>query len=252
VGRRLLTRLGFAAVGALYIAVGLLAARVAFFGARGGVAGVPGTLRFLLRLPGGDWIVISLSIGLGGFAILRFSQAWSRRRRVLARGGHALAGVGYAALAWSAVRLLLPLGHTQDRSPRAEAAWLLSHSWGRTGLETAGVIVVGVGLFEIYQAWSGRLKERFAKSRLSVSAARFATRSARFGLAARGVVLLVIGYFLIRSVKDFDPGEVREMGGALRTLSRSPLGPAAMGVVALGLVGYGFYMWVLAVFQRPR
>lgn len=53
--------------------------------------------------------------------------------------------------------------------------------------------MVGAGLFEIYQAWSGRLKQKFAKSRLS----------------------------------------------------------AAMGVVALGLVGYGFYMWVLAIFGRP-
>ena len=131
-----------------------------------------------------------------------------------------------------------------------EVLWLFSHSWGRAALATAGLLVVGAGLFEIYQAWSGRLKEKFAKKMLSASAARFATRTARFGLASRGLVLLMIGSFWVRSAQDLDPDEVRGIGEALGTLSLSPFGRAAMGVVALGLCGYGVYMCVLAVFKR--
>jgi hypothetical protein len=250
--RRLFARLGFAATGLLYLSLAFLTARVAFFGARESAAGVPEALDFLRQLPHGDWILAGLSLIVGGVAILRFSQAKSRRRGLLERFGHGLAGLGYAALFWGALRLLLSFRQTRTGSSSGEVLWLFSHPWGRAALEVAGALVLGAGFFEIYQAWSGRLKEKFAKRMLPAAAARFATRSARFGLAARGVVLLMIGSFWIRSALDLDPDEVRGMGAALGTLSVSPFGRAALGVVALGLVGYGFYMCVLAIFQRPR
>ncbi|HSS43837.1 MAG TPA: DUF1206 domain-containing protein [Thermoanaerobaculia bacterium] len=249
--RRLLARFGFAAIGVLYVSIGILTAQVAFFGARGQTIGVPEALDFLRRLPHGIWILVGLAVGLGGFAVLKFAQARSRRRRFLERVGHALAGLGYAALCWGALRLLLSsMLQTRDGARGEEVFWLFSHPWGRAALVTAGALVVGTGFFEIYQGWSGRLKEKFARRKLPAAAARFATRSARFGLAARGFVLLMIGSFWIRSGQDLDPDEVRGMGEALGTLSLSPFGRAAMGVVALGLVGYGLYMWVLAVFNR--
>ena len=40
------------------------------------------------------------------------------------------------------------------------------------------------------------------------------------------------------------------MGGTLRAISQTVLGPAFMGIVALGLAAYGVYMWTLALLKR--
>jgi hypothetical protein len=82
-------------------------------------------------------------------------------------------------------------------------------------------------------------------------AARFATRIARSGLAARAVVFVIVGYFLIRAARERDPSQFQEIGGALRLLSTTPLGPFLMGIVALGLVAFALYMGMLAFFRKP-
>jgi hypothetical protein len=145
------------------------------------------------------------------------------------------------------MRLRMPEGTLQQTA----LEWLLSSRAGVLAVEAAGVATIGAGLYEIAQGATGRLRNRFATAWLPRDAARFLRGVARFGLAARGVVLVVIGIFQIRVALDLDPRELREIGGALKALSRSPVaGPFWAGVVGLGLMAYGFYMGVLAVAGR--
>ena len=65
---------------------------------------------------------------------------------------------------------------------------------------------------------------------------------ARFGLAARGVVFCIIGFFLIQAARQYDVREVRGLGEALQVLQQQPYGTWLLGIVALGLVAYGIYM----------
>jgi hypothetical protein len=78
-----------------------------------------------------------------------------------------------------------------------------------------------------------------------------ALRIARFGLAARGVVGIVMGWLLLKAVATFNPRGVGEIGGSLKFLSQTPGGPLLMGVVALGLFSYGLAMWAVAFSRRP-
>ena len=251
-GRRVLARLGFAATGILYVTIGLSAARVALVGARDRMAGMPGALRLLLGQPHGRVLLAAVAAGLGGFALWHLMEA-RRRGRMLDRAGHVLGAAGYGALLWTAVSLLLRLGQPSPRLERTALAWLLSRHWGVVAVEAAGALTIAAGLMEIGQGWSGRLRNRFATRWLPADAARFVKGVARFGLAARGLVLVVIGVFQVRVALDLDPGELSEIGGALKTLSRAPSGgPLLVGVVAVGLVAYGFYMEVLALAARRR
>jgi hypothetical protein len=72
----------------------------------------------------------------------------------------------------------------------------------------------------------------------------------RFGIAARGVVFCLIGFFLARAAARHDPGQVggvRESLGVLAEIGRWPF-----AVVALGLVAYGVYQLVNARYRRIR
>ena len=63
--RNLSMRAGFGATGAIYFALGIVSARVAFLGTRKKEAGIPGALRFLLAQPYGDLLlgaVVALSL----------------------------------------------------------------------------------------------------------------------------------------------------------------------------------------------
>jgi hypothetical protein len=247
---RLLPRVGYAAVGLLYATIGFVAARIAFLGARDRTAGMHGALKLLLRQPEGRGIVIAVAAGLACFSAWRLIQTFTTRGDFVNRAGWAITAIGYAALTWTAVGLLLhfPRGENFERMGVGR---LLHDPAGRAALRITAVLLVVTGIVAIVQGATGRLPRWLSRPGHHRLTRRFAIRLARFGLAARGVVGLVMGYLLWRAVEDFNPREVREIGGSLRVLSLSPGGPLLMGVVALGLISYGLAMWAVAFSRRP-
>lgn len=73
---------------------------------------------------------------------------------------------------------------------------------------------------------------------------------ARFGLAARGVVFLINGGFLLLAALQHDPSEARGLAGVLRALQGQPHGMLLLAVVALGLMAFGAYSLVEARYRR--
>lgn len=245
----LLARAGLFAIGAVYAGVGVLAARVAFLGARDRVAGMPGALRFLLRQPHGTALLGAVVAGLTAYALWHAAETRRRRQGAIARIGHAVAALGYAALAWTGVRLLLRV-RGGGAPTRRGLEWLLSQSWGPAALTVVGGIVVAAAASQIYQAWSGRLRERFLRGSARRGGAGVAMAVARFGLASRGIVFGIVGWFILRTARESDPSQFHEIGGALRVMSNTAAGPWLMGAAGLGLIAYALYMWTLA-FRRP-
>lgn len=247
---RVLPRIGYAAVGAVWITIGGVAARVGILGARDRVAGMQGALHVLFRQPEGIWILVLIGSGLGVFAIWRAMQALSGRGSVLLRAAQAVTAIGYGVLTWTAARILFRLRGGGGLSQRG-FSWLIEYPAGRAALQITGGILVIAGLVAVVQGATGRLPRWLVATGLTSSTRRLAARAARVGLAARGIVMLVTGYFLERAVADANPKEMHEVGGSLAVLATSPLGPFAMGLVAVGLIAYGLSLWVLAVSRRP-
>jgi hypothetical protein len=75
-------------------------------------------------------------------------------------------------------------------------------------------------------------------------------RLGRFGEAARGVVFVIIGFFLLEAARQSDPNQARGLDGVLQSLAQQPYGPWLLGIVALGLVAYGIHMGVQARYRR--
>ena len=72
----------------------------------------------------------------------------------------------------------------------------------------------------------------------------------RAGYAARGVVFVVIGAFLVVAAYQSDPSEARGLGGALLALQGQPFGRALFGLVALGLAAFGAFGFLEARYRR--
>jgi hypothetical protein len=61
------------------------------------------------------------------------------------------------------------------------------------------------------------------------------------GFFARGVVLCMVGWFLVESALDDDPNHTGGLDLALRRLADSEHGPGLLRLVAAGLIFFGVY-----------
>ena len=106
------------------------------------------------------------------------------------------------------------------------------------------------GVYQLYRSYAPKLGRQLDLSQLPDPARGWVVGMSRFGIAARGMVFCLIGFFLARAAALHDAGEVggvRESLGALADIGRWPF-----VVVALGLVAYGLYELVNARYRRIK
>ena len=246
--------LGLAGKGVLYLLVGALAVRVALGGSGSGSQGQAGAIRSLAGEPFGQVLLWVLGIGLSGYALWRLLQALrdpdeeSAAKAALMRASYAVRAVVYAGLALLTWQVLLGGSSSSGGSGGSQHATAVVLGWpgGRWLVGAAGLVVIGVGLYQGRKAISGSFMDDLA---LRGEAARHRTsveRLGRAGYASRTVVYCMIGAFLIQAARQFDPQQARGLDGALQELAQQPWGTAMLLVVALGLVAYGAYCLVVA------
>jgi hypothetical protein len=251
-----LARAGYVAYGAVYVLVGALALRAAF-GGGDGATGQEGALRQVLLAPLGRVLLVLVAVGLLAYAAWRLFQGildpeneGRDAKGVVKRFDHVLNGLFHAALAFSAGQLALGSGGSGEGSPDDWTATLMSQPLGRWLAVSAGTVVVVAGLYQFYQAYKADFRDELKTGEMSLREKRWTAHAGRLGYAARGVVFGVIGVFLVQAALQTDPQEARGLGGALETLARQPFGPYLLGGVAIGLVAYGAFMFVMARYRR--
>jgi hypothetical protein len=250
-----LARFGYAAKGAVYFIVGLLAMQVAF-GIGRKTAGTSGALETIVTQPFGKFLLSVVAVGLVGYMIWRFTQAFidpehqgTDAKRVVGRLGYALSGLSYAGLALTAVQIIVGSGGNDSSWRQDWTADLLAQPFGQWLVGIIGAIVIGVGLSYVYRAYTAKFRERFKLAKMSNAQVKWATRVGRFGIAARGIAFGIIGLLLIQAAFQSDPDEAQGLGGALQVLAEEPLGQWILGVIAFGLIAYAIHMLVTARYR---
>jgi hypothetical protein len=253
-------RLGYAAKGVVYLIIGWLAVLLAI-GAGGKATDQRGALQTISAQPFGQFLLVLVIIGLVGFAIWCFLQAWfdtegkgSDIKGIIGRLGYAVTGVSYALLAFGAFQLVTRTGtgsatKSTTASTQDVTAQLLNHSWGVAVVVILGLIVIGVAGYLFSKAFTAKFQQRLTLTGLSARLRSGIIFLGRFGYAALGVVFSIIGIFLIGAAVQHNPHEAKGLDTALRTLIQQPFGPLLPGIVALGLVAYGFYSFVEARYR---
>lgn len=250
-----LARLGFAAKGIVYALVGLLAAQAAF-GSGGQKTDTQGALQTIVTQPFGRILLSFVALGLLGYALWRFVEAaadpeqkGSDAKGILQRCSYAGNGLIYAGLALTAVRIVLG---SRDSSNASQdwTARLLAQPFGQWLVGTAGALVIGLGFYQFYAAYKATFRQQLKLAEMSKAEQGWTVRIGRLGLAARGVVFGVIGFFLIQAARQSNPNQARGLGGALTSLEQQPYGSWLLGIVAIGLIAYGIYYLIQARYRQ--
>ena len=253
-----LARLGFAAIGAVYVLMGVLALLAALGQRQGARADKEEAVQRLQHVPGGPLLLGLIAVGLLGYIVWRFTQAIrdTERKGSGAQGlgtrlFYAASGLFYSGLALYAGRLAL--NGRADKSgdaPRSLTASVLGWPGGDWLIILVGVVIIGVGIAQVYRAYSGQFQKDVNASRLPATPQRVVYRTGQLGFTARAVVLGLIGYFFVQAGQQSRAGAVGSTDEAFDLLAA--MGPLALGVVAAGLVAYGLYMLVQAKYPVLR
>jgi hypothetical protein len=250
----LLARLGYAARGAVSLIVGGLAL-LAALGQGGAATGSKGALQSLMLQPMGEALLVVIALGLAGFALWRAVQAaldadglGRSAKAVASRLGQAVSGVTYAGLAVFAASLVFAAGRGDDseQSARDWTAWLLMQPFGRWLVGLVGLAVIGAAIGMASKAWTASFRRHLDCG----EAASWLVPLGRAGMAARAVVFLVVGGFLLVAAWQTDPSEARGLGGALLALQRQPFGQVLFTLVAAGLAAFGAFNLAQARYRR--
>jgi hypothetical protein len=248
-----LSRSGFVARGLIYAIIGVLALKLAL-GHGGKLTNQQGALHTVAHQPFGEVLLTLVAIGLGGYALWRFVRAALGRGpegsdKGFERVAALASGLVYLGMCVVAVRILAgsPKAST---NPDQTTAGVLGWPAGTWLVGAAGLVLVGVGL---YQGYRGLTKDFLADSKTEEMGPLTRTWIGWIGLVghlARMVVFTLAGAFLVKAAVDYDPQAAVGIDGALAKLLHEPYGPLLLGVVATGLIAFAAYSLSDARFRR--
>ncbi|MDY7231059.1 DUF1206 domain-containing protein [Hyalangium rubrum] len=249
-------RLGYGAKGVVYAIIGTLALRLAL-GQGGRTTDSHGAVESVAHQPFGRFLLALLAVGLVGFVVWRWVQAFldpehvgTRGKALVKRVAYFAGGALYAGLALTAAQRALGGAPREGTSTRGWTARLLEQPLGQVLVALVGLVVIGYAVKEFHKAFTANFRRKLDLQRLAPNRAHTAVQLCRFGLAARGGVFLLIGAFFIRAALQADPGEAKGLGEALAILARQPHGVVLLGITAAGLVAYALYLFIEARYRR--
>jgi hypothetical protein len=238
-----LTRLGFAARGLMYMLVGFLAVWW------GRAEDASGALEYL-NGGTGKLVLGVMAVGFGAYSFWRLAGAWldsegrgSDRKGIAIRLGGAGSGLVYLGFAYYAARLAIG-GHGGGSGDKAKegAATALSLPGGQGLVELAAAALLLVGLYQFYKAARGKFFRHLDGKAANAGWVRL---TGRLGYATRGIVFLIMAYFLGLAGLHERAGEAGGMEAALASLPHT-----ARLVVGSGLFLFGLFSLVEARHRR--
>ncbi|MDO6748396.1 DUF1206 domain-containing protein [Gilvimarinus sp. 1_MG-2023] len=244
----MLARMGYGARALVYLTVGSLALLTAT-GFGGETTNSRGAVRTLAEQPFGYILLVVLVLGLVGYVTWRATQALldtdnhgTSVKGLGVRMGLLISAAIHSALALFTAKLLL----SDSGSDGGQPTWL-SSEWGLWCLAGVGVGMAVAGVAHMVKGWRAGY-QKFMQ--LPPSQVVWMQPLCRFGLVARGLVLVLMGAILVRSALVAHSSEVKGIADALNTLRDSAYGAWLLGVVATGLIAFGCYSLLEMIFRR--
>ncbi|MDQ3291903.1 MAG: DUF1206 domain-containing protein [Bacteroidota bacterium] len=254
----LFARLGLTAKGIVYCLVGLMAFMAAFEigGKTVKDAGKAGIFQFIQHQPFGKVLLGLVAIGLLCFAIWRLIEAFldtehkgKNAKGIGRRIGYAFSGIVYLGLAFYSGSEALGKSTGQsgnDSTQQNLVHQLLEKPFGQWLVGLLAIGIIALGIYQIYRAYSGEYLKKIQANQLRPEVQKLLLRAGKFGYTARGIVWGIIGFLFLKAALHANSSEAGGTQSAFSFLENSSYGSILLGAVALGLVGYGIFMFVRA------
>jgi hypothetical protein len=252
-----LTRLGYGVRGLIYITMGLLAVQVAL-GKGGTLASPQGAIAAIGKQPAGLVLLWVVLLGLVSYSLWGVVRAvfdplhkGTDPKGLVTRFGFLVSAFGYAIMIVPTYGYITGASQTANGSQTEKfTTSIMAMPWGRWAIGILGLAVLAGGLYQIYLAFSAAFERQFQTYALSPKEVKVVTDVGRFGSAARGVVLAIVGGLITLAAYQHNPGQPIGMDTALATLMHQPYGIWLLGIVAMGLIAFGFYSMLSALWFR--
>jgi hypothetical protein len=254
----LLERLGYVVRGVLYAVMGFLVLRIALAQPGGKATDLSGSLVWLIGNPFGKLVLIVVVIGLFAYSLWGFVRAifdplhrGRDAKGIAARVGFISSALSYAAIALFALQILAGTGSASagDSTQKAVIS-ILANPAGGIITVIIGLVSIGVGIGQFIEAYRATFAHDLQSPEMSASERDIAVALGRFGMFARGVTFLVIGWFLIQAGLHHDPAQAHGFGGAFLFLLAQPYGHLLLGIIALGFIALGLHSFACARWIR--
>lgn len=245
-------RAGYSARGVVYLILGGLTLSAAWSG--GQAEGTKGAIETLREQPFGQILLWIVALGFLCYAVWRWIAAYydlERRgddetglfqRLALVVTGliHAALGVGIAALA-----LGVGSGSGEGDSASNWTAKVLAMPGGKWIVGIAALCIAGAGVHYILKGWQKKY-ERYIQSNEKT---RKLQPLLRWGFVSYGIVLAIVGVFLLFAAINSNPENAMGIGGALEYIRGMTGGRFLLGLIGLGILGFGVENFVEARYR---
>jgi Domain of Unknown Function (DUF1206) len=237
--------------------MGFLALRIALSQPGGKATDLSGSLVWLIGNPFGKVVLVVTIIGLIAYSIWGFVRAiydplhrGHDAKGIAARIGFITSALSYLAIVFFALQILGGQGGASHDSTQKTVSTLLTNPAGGAITVVLGVISLGIAIGQFIEAYRATFKNDLKAAEMSTSDRDIAIGLGRFGMAARGVTFLVIGWFLIQAGIHHNASDAHGFGGAFLFLLAQPYGRWLVGIIALGFVALGLHSFACARWVR--
>ncbi len=249
-------RAGYAIKGGVYALTGILTF-LAAVNLGGQKAGKLQVIKYLDKQPFGNALLVIVALGLACYATWRFIQSFgdpegigSDKKAIVKRIAYFISGCIYLGLAVFSVLQLFG-SESSSGSSSDHKSQFLATSTGLIVLVIIGAIIVATGIYQFVRVYKQEYTKKFdLKSMQEEKRRKTIKNTANFGLSARGVIFIIIGFSAIKAGISSNPSQIKSASQAFSFLEKSAYGAWLMGIVALGLIGYGIYMFMMAKHRK--
>ena len=255
-----LARVGLLAYGLVHLLIAWLALQLAW-GGGGGSADQSGALQTLAEEPFGTPLLWVVGLGLIALALWQLAEVLryvgglsgsgdAKKKAVVGIVKSVAKAVVYAALAISALRFATGSGSSSSGQQQSTTSGVFALPGGRFLVGLAGLVVIGVGVYQVTKGLKKTFLDEIDTSRASSSEVRTVTRLGQVGYVAKGAAFVVVGGLLAYAAVTFDPSKSTGLDGAMHTILDAPFGRWLLSLVAVGIAAFGVFCFFRARYPQ--